>query len=282
MPELPEVETVKRTLNMLVAGKKIERVTVSLPRIVRRPEDPALFAALLEGQTIRNIERSGKFLRINLDGWVIVSHLRMEGRYGVYDAADPVEKHTHVIFHFNDGTELRYRDVRQFGTMDLLPIGEEFMGAPLHKLGLEPLAPEFTAAALGAKLAGKKNRIKTVLLNQEVVAGIGNIYVDETLFRAGLHPERAAGSLNAEELKKLHRCIVDILTEAVAAGGSSVKSYVNGQGESGSFQDQHRIYGRKGQPCHNCGTPVERIVVGGRGTHYCPECQKPNEGGIRA
>lgn len=282
MPELPEVETVKRTLNTLVAGKEIRSVTVSLPRIVRRPEDPLLFAALLEGQTIGSIERSGKFLRFNLDGWVIVSHLRMEGRYGVYDSADPVEKHTHVIFHFTDGTELRYRDVRQFGTMDLLPSGEEFAGAPLHKLGLEPLAPEFTVEALGAKLKGKKTRLKTVLLNQEVVAGIGNIYVDETLFRAKLHPEVAAGSLNPAELERLHRCIVDILTEAVAAGGSSVKSYVNGQGESGSFQDQHRIYGRKGQPCHNCGMPIERIVVGGRGTHYCPECQKPGQGGTEA
>ncbi|MDO3408872.1 DNA-formamidopyrimidine glycosylase [Saccharibacillus sp. CPCC 101409] len=282
MPELPEVETVKRTLNKLVAGKTIERVTVSLPRIVRRPDDPALFAALLEGHTISSIERSGKFLRFNLDGWVIVSHLRMEGRYGVYDSDDPVEKHTHVIFHFTDGTELRYRDVRQFGTMDLLPSGEEFAGAPLHKLGLEPLAESFTPEALGGKLAGKKTRLKTVLLNQEVVAGIGNIYVDETLFRAGLHPERAAGGLTEDELRRLHRCIVDILTEAVAAGGSSVKSYVNGQGESGSFQDQHRIYGRKGQPCHNCGMPIERIVVGGRGTHYCPQCQKPGEGGTQA
>ncbi|NGZ75799.1 DNA-formamidopyrimidine glycosylase [Saccharibacillus alkalitolerans] len=282
MPELPEVETVKRTLNTLVAGKTIERVTVSLPRIVRRPEDPALFAALLEGQTVRDIERSGKFLRFNLDGWVIVSHLRMEGRYGLYASGDSVEKHTHVIFHFTDGTELRYRDVRQFGTMDLLPAGEEFSGAPLHKLGLEPLSPAFTAQALEEKLAGKKTRLKTVLLNQEVVAGIGNIYVDETLFRAGLHPERAANSLTRTELERLHRCIVDILTEAVAAGGSSVKSYVNGQGESGSFQDQHRIYGRKGQPCRNCGTPIERIVVGGRGTHYCPECQKPGQGGTQA
>lgn len=282
MPELPEVETVKRTLNTLVAGKTIERVTVSLPRIVRRPEDPALFAALLEGQTIRNIERSGKFLRFNLDGWVIVSHLRMEGRYGLYASDEPVEKHTHVIFHFTDGTELRYRDVRQFGTMDLLSAGSEFAGAPLHKLGLEPLSPEFTADALSAKLAGKKTKIKPLLLNQEIVAGIGNIYVDETLFRAGIHPERTASSLSREERERLHRCIVDILTEAVAAGGSSVKSYVNGQGESGSFQDQHRIYGRKGQPCHNCGTPIERTVVGGRGTHYCPECQKPGEGGTGA
>lgn len=282
MPELPEVETVRRTLNTLITGKTIERVTVSLPRIIRRPEDPLMFAALLEGQKVRNIERSGKFLRFNLDGWVIVSHLRMEGRYGLYASSNPVEKHTHVIFHFTDGTELRYRDVRQFGTMDLLPAGEEFAGAPLLKLGLEPLVPEFTADALGAKLEGKKTRLKTVLLNQEIVAGIGNIYVDETLFRAGLHPERAAGSLSRAELERLHRCIVDILNEAVAAGGSSVKSYVNGQGESGSFQDQHRIYGRKGQPCHNCGTPIERIVVGGRGTHYCPTCQKPNEGGHQA
>ncbi|MBT2762417.1 DNA-formamidopyrimidine glycosylase [Paenibacillus sp. ISL-20] len=273
MPELPEVETVKRTLNQLIKGKHIDHVSVHLPRIIQRPDDIEAFAFMLKDHTVEGVERSGKFLRILLDGLVLVSHLRMEGRYGVYPAEEPVEKHTHVIFHFSDGTELRYKDVRQFGTMHLFATGEEFQHAPLAKLGYEPLDETFTFGTFKEVIGSKKTKIKAVLLNQAYVVGIGNIYVDEALFRAKIHPERNANSLKDAELKRLYHAIVDTLTEAVDAGGSSIKSYVNGQGEMGMFQHSHQIYGRKDEPCNTCGGPIHKIVVGGRGTHFCPKCQ---------
>ncbi|GIP27833.1 formamidopyrimidine-DNA glycosylase [Paenibacillus sp. J23TS9] len=273
MPELPEVETVKRTLNQLVKGKVIDHVTVNLARIIQRPDDIDQFAFMLAGHTIQSVKRRGKFLRILLDDLVLVSHLRMEGRYGLYESSEPVEKHTHVIFHFNDGTELRYKDVRQFGTMHLFNPGEEFTVPPLSKLGIEPLDAEFTVEKFKAILAGKTTKIKAVLLNQAYVVGIGNIYVDESLFRAGIHPEQLANTLTDEQYHKLHQAVVETLAESVEVGGSSIKSYVNGQGEMGRFQHQLKIYGRQNQPCQTCGTIIEKSVVGGRGTHYCPVCQ---------
>ncbi|GGF97858.1 DNA-formamidopyrimidine glycosylase [Paenibacillus abyssi] len=273
MPELPEVETVRRTLNELVAGKRIQSVTVHLPRIIQRPEEPELFAAALEGRTIQTVERRGKFLRVLMDGLVMVSHLRMEGRYGVYKQEEPVEKHTHVIFHFDDGTELRYKDVRQFGTMHLFEPGDELLKPPLNKLGIEPLSDEFTAAVLRKLLAKKTTRLKPLLLNQEYVVGLGNIYVDEALFLAGIHPERTADSLKTKEWELLYEAIRITLGKAVEAGGSSIKSYVNGQGEMGMFQHQFSVYGRQNQPCNRCGGSIEKSVVGGRGTHVCMACQ---------
>jgi formamidopyrimidine-DNA glycosylase len=273
MPELPEVETIRRTLNKLVSGKRIERVEVRLPRIVQKPDDAQFFQAMLAGRTIRGIERRGKFLRFLLDDLVLVSHLRMEGRYGLYRNGDPEEKHTHVIFYFSDGSELRYKDVRQFGTMHLFPSGTDLHEPPLARLGLEPLDPDFDFAAFRDAVGGRTGKIKPVLLNQEHIAGIGNIYADEALFRAGIHPERTADSLTRSELKRLHEAIVSTLREAVEAGGSSVKSYVNGQGEMGMFQMRLHVYGRKNEPCRVCGNTIAKITVGGRGTHYCPKCQ---------
>jgi len=274
MPELPEVETVKRTLNQLIAGKTIERVTVTLPRIIRRPEDPVLFAEMLAGHTFERIERRGKVLRLLLDGLVVVSHLRMEGRYGVYRSEEPVEKHTHVIFHFTDGTELRYKDVRQFGTMHLFLPGEEWSNPPLRKLGLEPLSEEFTLDRFRSVLQHRKGKIKSLLLNQLYVARIGNIYADEALHMARIHPERTPDSLSAQEWRRLHEAIVRVLRESVELGGSSTKSYVNGQGEMGMFQMRLAAYGRDGQPCERCSATLRKIVVGGRGTHFCPNCQR--------
>ncbi|MEN1985291.1 DNA-formamidopyrimidine glycosylase [Paenibacillus hubeiensis] len=276
MPELPEVETVKRTLNQLIVGKTIDHVTVNLPRIIQRPDDIHAFALELAGHTVVGVERRGKFLRILLDGLVLVSHLRMEGRYGLYKQHEEVEKHTHVIFHFTDGTELRYKDVRQFGTMHLFKAGEELVSKPLLKLGLEPLDPAFTLDAFREAVGKRTTKIKAVLLNQAYVVGIGNIYVDEALFRAGIHPETIARTLSEAQLARLHEAIVVTLRDAVDAGGSSIKSYVNGQGEMGMFQHQLKIYGRKSEPCTVCGTLIEKSVVGGRGTHYCPTCQ-PSE-----
>jgi formamidopyrimidine-DNA glycosylase len=273
MPELPEVETVVRTLNQLVGGKRIQRVEVLLNRIIQRPADPVHFTGALQDQTIHRIERRGKFIRFILDEIVMVSHLRMEGRYGLYQADEPMEKHTHVVFYFTDGTQLRYKDVRQFGTMHLFATGDELIMPPLHKLGLEPLDESFTFEAFHAKIAHRSTKIKPLLLNQEFIVGLGNIYVDESLFKSGVFAERQANELSLKELRKLHKAIVETLQGAVDAGGSSIKSYVNGQGEMGMFQQQLQVYGRKGMPCEQCGSMIEKIVVGGRGTHYCPSCQ---------
>ncbi|OAZ41886.1 DNA-formamidopyrimidine glycosylase [Paenibacillus polymyxa] len=273
MPELPEVETIKRTLNELIVDKHIDHVTVNLPRIIHRPDDIHAFAMELAGHRITGVERRGKFLRILLDGLVLVSHLRMEGRYGLYSQDDPVEKHTHVIFHFKDGTELRYQDVRQFGTMHLFPAGQDLLEKPLNKLGLEPMDEAFTPEMLRAAVGTRSTSIKAALLNQSYVVGIGNIYVDESLFKAGIHPAQPAKSLTDSQFRILHEAIVSTLGASIQVGGSSIKSFVNGQGKTGDFQHQLQIYGRNAKPCMNCGTLIEKSVVAGRGTHHCPVCQ---------
>ncbi|XJZ26449.1 DNA-formamidopyrimidine glycosylase [Bacillota bacterium Lsc_1132] len=274
MPELPEVETVRKTLENLVLQKQLESVSVFWPKIIKNPLEVKQFTDALKGETILEIGRRGKFLLIYTNRYALVSHLRMEGRYGLYSKNEPYDKHTHVFFRFTDGTELRYRDVRKFGTMHLYKKGEEFQNPPLSELGPEPFAEKFTEEYLGKALKKTSRKIKPALLDQKLVVGLGNIYVDEALFRAGIHPERIAASLNEEEITVLHREIVATLTEAVKMGGSTIRSYVNSQGEMGMFQLELSAYGRKGEPCKKCGAPMEKIVIGGRGTHFCPNCQK--------
>ncbi|RFU70727.1 DNA-formamidopyrimidine glycosylase [Peribacillus saganii] len=276
MPELPEVETIRRTLEQLVVGKTIKEVAVFWPKIIKMPEQAEQFQDALKGQTIHAIGRRGKFLIFHLDAYAMVSHLRMEGKYGLHKKDEEYDKHTHVIFSFTDGTELRYRDVRKFGTMHLFSKGDELMNLPLQHLGPEPLSDEFTVQHLMDRLARTNRKIKPVLLDQSVVVGIGNIYVDEALFRAGIHPERIASTLTEAEITRLHQEIIATLSEAVEKGGSTIRSYVNSQGQIGMFQLELLVYGRKGETCNKCGTPLEKLVVGGRGTHICPACQPLN------
>jgi formamidopyrimidine-DNA glycosylase len=274
MPELPEVETIRKSLQALVTGKTIDRVSVHLPRIIRTPKDVEQFRVELQGLGIREIGRRGKYLLIHLDNaMTLVSHLRMEGRYGVYRAEDAVEPHTHVIFHFTDGTELRYRDVRQFGTMDLVPTGDYRAVPGLHKIGLEPLAESVTAEAFRNALKQKDTNIKAALLDQSCIAGLGNIYVDESLFRAGIHPETRVKTLKKEQFQRLFESVRDVLQRAVDAGGTSIKSYVNGYGSVGQYQDHLQVYGKEGTPCPKCGREIMKLRVAGRGTHLCPVCQ---------
>lgn len=274
MPELPEVETVRRTLAGLVRGKTIDAVDVRWTKIIKRPEEPEEFARLLAGQTIQSIGRRGKFLLFHLDDCVMVSHLRMEGKYGLHQNDEPLDKHVHVIFRFTDGSELRYRDVRKFGTMHLFKPGEELTELPLRQLGPEPFSSEFTADYLRGRLKKTNRSVKTALLDQRTVVGLGNIYVDEALFRAGIHPEATANKLTKKQTVLLHKEIIQTLKEAVEAGGSTVRSYINSQGEIGMFQLKLFVYGRKDEPCKKCGSPIEKTVVGGRGTHFCIKCQK--------
>ena len=274
MPELPEVETIRRTLQELVLNKKIARVSVNWPKMIKHPDDVTQFTDALVGQTIYDVGRRGKFLIFYTEDFSLISHLRMEGKYGLFQEKEPVEKHTHVIFHFTDGTELRYKDVRKFGTMHLYLKGQEFKVLPLSQLGPEPLSIEFTSKLLAERLAKTKRNIKAALLDQKVVVGLGNIYVDEALFRSSIHPERSTDSLTKSELMRLHKEIVATLSEAVQKGGSTIRSYVNSQGQIGMFQLELFVYGRKGEDCKVCGGHLERITSGGRGTVFCPSCQK--------
>lgn len=274
MPELPEVETIRRTLKTLVLNKEIQSVSVFWPKMIKKPEEVEQFAEALVGQRIVDINRRGKFLIFYTEIYALVSHLRMEGRYALYQGEDPVEKHTHVIFQFSDGTQLRYKDVRKFGTMHLFRKGDEFTSLPLSQLGPEPLDETFDKDEFAKKLAKTTRNIKSTLLDQTVVVGLGNIYVDEALFKARIHPERSSQSLTGEEIQVLYEKIIETLTEAVNKGGSTVRTYVNSQGEMGMFQLQHYVYGRGGEECKLCSTQLIKTVVGGRGTVYCPVCQK--------
>ncbi|UOF92666.1 DNA-formamidopyrimidine glycosylase [Fodinisporobacter ferrooxydans] len=281
MPELPEVETVRRSLHALIVGKTIQDVSVLLPRIIRTPDDIQQFIQLLKGRTVQKVDRRGKYLLIHFDeGQTLVSHLRMEGKYGLYQSSEPVELHTHVRFFFTDGMELRYRDVRQFGTMDFVSTGDYRAIPGLHGIGVEPLDDALTVRQFRNALIRKHTTIKAALLDQSCIAGLGNIYVDESLFLSGIHPERQVSTLKAKQFADLYTSVRTILANAVAAGGSSVKSYVNGYGTSGQFQHQLLVYGKQGTACPHCGHVIEKLRVAGRGTHICPNCQpKPRNYG---
>lgn len=274
MPELPEVETVRRSLAKRAVGLSIVNVSVFQPSVAK-PGPYEDFAAALRGMTFCSFARRGKYLLAHLDGSVcIVVHLRMTGRW-VFSAADrPVPKHTHVIMDLSDGHQLRFTDTRRFGGMELVA-AESLSGHPgLLKLGVEPLGDDFTAAELGRLTKGKKSKIKSVLLDQTLVAGLGNIYADEALFRAGIHPERVAASLEDDRIVRLHAAIRQVLEESIANNGTSFRDYVDGEGQKGQNQLSLKVYGRSGQACINCGTPLAKLRVAGRTSVFCPRCQE--------
>ena len=280
MPELPEVDTVRRTLAQLIKGETISHVYIGWPKMIKKPDDAQAFIHQVSGQTIQGIRRRGKFLLIDLDDDVLVSHLRMEGKYAVHLAEEDIDLHVHVRFLFESGKELRYKDVRKFGTMHLFPKGEECHHAPLNKLGPEPFDPEFTEEYLLHALNKTTRAVKNVLLDQSVVAGLGNIYADETLFRAGVHPVKPGCDMTAAEAAAVHQSTRNTLQLALDMGGTSIRSYLNGAGEMGYFQQFLHVYGRVNESCRDCGAMIERMVIGGRGTHTCPTCQPvPAKGG---
>lgn len=274
MPELPEVETIRRTLSTLTENKTIEDVTILWPKIIQKPDDIEAFVHLIKGETIRKMDRKGKFLLFYLDEYVLVSHLRMEGKYRVVEKSEPIDKHTHVIFHFTDGTELRYNDVRKFGTMHLFPIGEEMVNKPLTQLGPDPFEEGYSLGYLTEKLQRTTRLIKAALLDQSIIAGLGNIYVDEVLFLSKIHPERRANTLTGAEIEKIYHYTYEVLAKAVEQGGTTIRSYLDGLGEMGMFQQQLFAYGQEEKPCQHCDDRIEKIKVAGRGTHICPTCQK--------
>jgi len=293
MPELPEVETIARDLRGLVTGARIVGARSNWPKTLRSHE-PGDFAVAVAGREIEGVGRRGKQLLVWLGPAataresvaapsagpaVITVHLKMTGQLFVVPAGSPEDRHVHVVLALADGREVRFRDIRKFGRMGLyrrdietgLPVDGEAFG--VLATGAEPLADDFTAARLGRLLAGRRGRLKTLLLNQDFIAGVGNIYADEALWRSRLHPLRDAHGLNADHARRLHRALRDVLAEAVERRGSSVDDYTAPDGD-GSMQEHLQVYQRAGEPCDRCGRPIRRIVVGGRATHFCSWCQR--------
>ncbi len=262
MPELPEVETVARSIARIV-GRRIVSAEFTCLRILRG--DPERMSADLAGRRIRGVRRRGKFIVIDLDGgYCLVVHLGMTGKLLL---GGTPERHTHAIVNLDRGV-LRYEDQRQFGKIEV----SRGLPARVEKLGPEPL--EVTLTEFAARLKRRKARIKSVLLDQHFVRGVGNIYADEALFRAGIHPLAVGARLRPERVKRLHAAMVEVLTQAIEKGGSSISDYVDAEGRKGFFQFEHRVYQRTGEPCVNCGAPIRRRLVAQRGTHYCARCQR--------
>ena len=274
MPELPEVETVRRTLAARAGDRLLEEILWLDPRVLKDC-GPEAFRALLPGHRIVRYGRRGKYLLLEMDhGPLLVVHLGMTGQMLVVSPGDPVQPHTHLRIRLEGDQELRFRDVRRFGRLRLIPSGDPGEVPGLARMGPEPLDPDFTEEAWLKHLEGRRGTLKTLLLSQHFLAGIGNIYADESLFDAGLHPLRDLESLSREEKVRLYHSIRHILKEAVGAGGSSIRDYVDSRGRQGSYQQAHRVYGRGGQNCMVCGTLLEACRLGGRTTVYCPCCQK--------
>ncbi|MGQ9511604.1 DNA-formamidopyrimidine glycosylase [Thermodesulfitimonas sp.] len=271
MPELPEVETIKEQLAAKITGLTITGTTMYLEKVIAAPA-PVRFSETIRGRAILGVNRRGKFLLFDLSGGHrLVVHLRMSGQL-VYETADgPLPRHTHLVFHLDRG-RLRLTDLRQFGRVWLVPAAEAQV-KELARLGPEPLSNTFTGEYFLARLKQSRRRIKALLLDQEVVAGIGNIYADEALYVAGIHPARRASDLSVREGKALHRAIRDVLQEGIAHRGTSIRDYVDAAGEEGSHQYFLRVHNRAGRPCPKCGTRIEKIKLGGRGTYFCPCCQ---------
>jgi formamidopyrimidine-DNA glycosylase len=271
MPELPEVETIARGLAKRVTGDVVE--SVWLGRKKEPLKSPASeIAATLEHARIAAVRRMGKHIVFDLEQngskrkpaqWIV--HLGMTGRLQVCEPQNEVLKHTHAILKLASGRELRFVDPRRFGRLSVA-IGGFDAG------GIEPL--EAGEEAFVAMFRGRKTPIKSALLNQKLLRGVGNIYADESLFRTGIRPRRRASTINRDQFSRLLASVKEVLNEAIVAGGSSISDYVDADGEEGFFQLQHRVYGREGEPCLICKTPIKRIVIAGRSSHYCPKCQK--------
>jgi formamidopyrimidine-DNA glycosylase len=292
MPELPEVETIRRGLEVKALHKTIQRVEVRCEKIVLRPGANQL-SDYLVGKSIQQIRRRGKFLVFEFGEFILLVHLGMSGQITYWDRSQPdddhflinpltglqrarqhaVDKHTHVSIYFTDGNALHYRDVRQFGKWRLYPMSEFGQALEFWKLGLEPFTPEYNWKSFLAQFKARRVRTKSLLLDQGFVAGVGNIYADEALFQAGIHPETLSSSLTLDEKKRLFKAIPVVLRRGIRHGGTSIQSYFNADGVSGSNQDYLNVYGRAEEKCRRCKTGILRIIVSQRSTHFCPRCQ---------
>lgn len=274
MPELPEVETMVRDLTPRLDGRQIIGVDAPFVGIIRYPEYEE-FRRRVVGQSIVAVTRRGKYAIIHLaSGDLLIVHRGMTGSLLDRSAQDPPERHLRLVLHLDNGRQLRLDDQRKFGKVYVLSSSGEERALPWATFGPEPLDDSFDLATFAETLSRRTALLKPLLLSQRVVAGLGNIYVDEALFLARIHPERRAGTLVADEVRQLHAAIRTVLTAAVRGRGTTFDSYMDIEGRSGSYQQRLRVFNRTGEPCPRCGTPIVKTVVGGRGTHYCPSCQE--------
>ena len=271
MPELPEVETVKNGLIKKVKGRKIINAKVLWDSIIAYP-DKETFIKEIAGETINDITRRGKYLMFILDNYYLTSHLRMEGKYFIKEPTELLSKHDHVIFSLDNGMELRYNDTRKFGKMHLVK-KDELFNSPVSKLGKEPWDKDLTVDYLKNKL-NRKLAIKSLLLDQSIITGIGNIYADEILFSSRINPETNGSDLTDKNLADIIDNTRTILAKAIELGGTTIHTYTAVDGITGRFQQELLVHGKKDMPCPNCHTKIEKIVVNTRGTYYCPRCQK--------
>ena len=270
MPEIPEVEVIARGLDRYLPGRIVQSVVVFWHRSVALPPAPAQFVRDLAGRRITHVWRQGKFVIVDLsDEAHLLVHLRMSGRLDIVPASSPLDPYVRAMFHLSGDLDLRFSDVRKFGRLYLTEDLTQIVGS----LGPEPLGDDFTAERLSTMLSRRRARIKPLLLNQRFLAGLGNIYVDEALFKSGIHPLRHADSLSADKSRALHDAIQTVLKEAISRRGTTLSDYRDAEGQRGENQDHLVVYGRGEQPCVQCGLPIQRIIVGQRSTHYCPRCQ---------
>lgn len=269
MPELPEIETVRQNLLAIAINKTITKVEVRYDKILKNisKED---FSRLLVNQVIKDIKRLGKYLIIELSDYYLISHLRMEGKY-IFDRDAEFSKHEHIVFFFDDN-KLRYHDTRKFGTMHLYPKDIDiYQELPLRNVGYEPFDERLTIAYLESKFKNSKRPIKSTLLDQKIIAGLGNIYVDEVLYMCRLHPQTATGKLSLEDIKNIKEKAIIVLNKAIALGGTTIRTFTSGNHISGRFQNELLIHTKN--VCPNCMTEIKKIFVGGRGTYHCHICQ---------
>jgi formamidopyrimidine-DNA glycosylase len=273
MPELPEVETVRRELEPTVVGRRLDRVEILDGRLVR-PFEPLEVAAELEGEVVESLERRGKYLVFRFEtGRSLLVHLRMTGSFVHADGSLPDDPYRRAVLSLDNGSDVGYRAVRRFGTWLLLEPGEldPYLA---ERLGDEPFAEAFTPRALGKRFEGRRAPVKAALLDQRSLAGMGNIYADEALWRARIHPLRPAGELTSVEVGRLHAAIREALELGIARQGATLSDYRMPNGDSGAMQEEFEAYGREGEPCSRCGSPISKIRAAGRGTWFCPRCQR--------
>jgi formamidopyrimidine-DNA glycosylase len=271
VPELPEVETTRRGIRRALRGRRVSEFVLRNHKL-RWPVDRAL-AKTLPGQAVRDVHRRAKYLLIEFDRGTLIAHLGMSGSLRVMPVEAPWLKHDHYELRLDDGRGLRFNDPRRFGSLHWVT-GDPLEHPLLASLGPEPLDEEFDGAHLAARARRRKVAVKQFLMDQRIVVGVGNIYASEALFRAGIHPRRAAGKVSGERYVRLAKAVKTVLGEAIQQGGTTLRDYVNADGTPGYFRQKLYVYERDGQPCRRCGTPIRKLAQGQRSTYFCPSCQK--------
>ena len=272
MPEIAEVETVRNTLKKHVLNKKIKDISIIYPKIIETDLDE--FKKVLVGNSFKDIKRIGKWLLFELDNYYLLSHLRMEGKYFIKNSNEPIEKHEHIIISFIDNTDLRYHDTRKFGRMMIINKDDLYNTKEIKKQGIEPISKDLTKEYLYEKLKKKNIAMKTLLLDQTIISGLGNIYADEVLFASGINPLKKGCDITMDEAQKIVDAANKVIKEAIKEGGTTIKSYTSSLGVTGRFQQYLMVHKQENKPCKKCNTLIKRIKVGGRSTYYCPSCQK--------